>query len=97
MTSGGSILIIGIESDVIDYAQPGMPPGANAEYVKAGLRVTKEAFDQRGDNLDMRMVLVDEAAEDSISAHLANRTYDCIRDQPAGVSWVLRNLYTRKR
>jgi hypothetical protein len=78
MKGGLSILLIGIEPDVIDYTQPGLPPGVNAEYVKAGLRATKEEFARRGDNIDMCMILLDGTAEASISAHLENRTYDCI-------------------
>jgi hypothetical protein len=78
MANRHTILLIGIDPDVIDYTQPGMPPGADAEFVKAGLRRTQDEFEQRGDNLDLCMILLDGTAEASIATQLERKTYDCI-------------------
>lgn len=79
MTSQRSILIIGIDPDVIDHTPPdNLPPGATAEYVKGGLHIAQDAFKRRGDKLDLCMIRLDGTADDSIKAQLEQKSYDCV-------------------
>ena len=78
MTNAHRVLIIGIDPDAIDYSLPGTPPGATAEFVKAGLAATRDQFGQQGVHLDLCMIQPDDTAEATIVAQLALAKYDCV-------------------
>jgi hypothetical protein len=76
MTQPHSILLIGIDPDVVDYTQEGAPP--NAEFLKAAFQSAKQGFERRGASFDLCMIRSDATVEGTIEAHLAKRSYDCI-------------------
>lgn len=78
MTHARSILIVGIAPEAVDYSDPAIPPGMNAEKVAAGLVEARKQFADRGDRADMCMLQPDGSAATVVAEHLARADYDCV-------------------
>ena len=77
MPNARHVLIIGIAPEAIDYSDPNIAPGMNAEKIAAGLEDALKQFEDRGDRADLCMLQLDNSAEGVVAAHLA-QSYDCI-------------------
>jgi hypothetical protein len=42
------VLLVGYEPEAVDYSNPALPPGMNAEKIRAGLAVTLKHMAERG-------------------------------------------------
>jgi hypothetical protein len=73
-----SILVIGVDPDAVDYADPNLPPGLTAEKVKAALAREAQTFVGRGDRIEQCMLPLDGSAQATLAAQLARGSYDCI-------------------
>lgn len=79
MTAKARILILGQDVNTVDYSNPAIPPGMNAEKVLAGLAQAKASLEAQGFAVDELQVQPDPAvAQAEIDAQLAGATYDVV-------------------
>jgi hypothetical protein len=73
------VLLIGQIPETVDFSDPAIPPGMDAEKVRAGLAVAAAKTIERGWGDDQCMVPPDaEAATRAVIEQLAKADYDCI-------------------
>jgi hypothetical protein len=78
MTTSTDVLIIGAEPELIDYSSPALPPGMNAEKVRAGLARGREKLAEAGIPADLCLVDLGATAEATIAKALAAKSYRCV-------------------
>ena len=71
------VLLVGPDPETIDYADPSLPPGLDAEKVRAGLALAAETLAERGRRLDLCLLPADEGAG-ALAAQLASAEYECV-------------------
>jgi hypothetical protein len=74
----GQILYIGYEPDTVDYSNPALPPGMNADKIRAGNDVALKQFAERGWAADMFYVRPDGTAGAAVGRQLGSKSYDCV-------------------
>ncbi len=72
------ILLVGLDPDAVDYSDPALPPGMNAEKVRAGIAVAVKQFTDRGWESDVGYILPDETAGPTVERQLRSANYDCV-------------------
>jgi hypothetical protein len=72
------ILLVGYDPEAVDYSDPALPPGMNAEKVRAGIAVAMKQFAERGWEADLGFILPDETAGPTVERQLASKSYDCV-------------------
>jgi len=72
------ILFIGQIPETVDFSDPAMPPGFNAEKIHAGIAIAEAGIAARGWQGDTCMIPPDETAGPTIEKQLASATYDCV-------------------
>ena len=72
------ILLVGLDPDSVDYSDPALPPGMNAEKVRAGIAVAVRQFAERGWESDVGYIYADETAGPAVAALLRSAHYDCV-------------------
>lgn len=72
------ILFIGQQPETVDYSDPAIPPGFNAEKIHAGIAVAVAAMKDRGWQPDAFMIPPDDTAVGLLEQQLATTHYDCI-------------------
>jgi hypothetical protein len=85
------ILLLGLDPETVDYSDPALPPGMNAEKVRAGIAVALKGFTDRGWESDVGYILPDETAGPTVERQLRSTNYDCVV-VGAGVRLPPRNL-----
>ena len=51
------ILLVGLDPETVDFSDPALPPGMNAEKVRAGIAVAVKQFTDRGWESDVGYIL----------------------------------------
>ena len=72
------ILLLGLEPDTVDYSDPALPPGMNAEKVRAGIAIALKQFTDRGWKSDVGFIRPDETAGPTVELQLRSKNYDCV-------------------
>ena len=72
------VLLLGYDPETVDYSDPALPPGMNAEKVNAGIAVAMRQFAELGWEADLGMIRPDETAGPSVERQLASKNYDCV-------------------
>src|SRR5215831_6271905 len=72
------ILLLGYLPEAVDYSDPALPPGMNAEKVHAGIAVAMSQFAARGWEADLGFIRPDETAGPAVERQLASKRYDCV-------------------
>jgi hypothetical protein len=72
------VLLVGYEPESVDYSDPALPPGMNAEKVHAGIAVAMKQFADRGWEADVGYIRPDGAAGPTVERLLASKSYDCV-------------------
>ena len=85
------ILLVGVDPDTVDFSDPALPPGMNADKVRAGIAVAVKQFTERGWESDVGYILADETAGPAVERQLRSTHYDCVVIG-AGVRLPPRNL-----
>ena len=72
------VLLIGQDPDTVDFSDPAIPPGFDAEKIRGGIALAGRMFAEQG--IEMASCLIDpgETAEATIAAALAGKSYDCV-------------------
>ena len=91
MTDAKSVLVIGLDPTLIDFSQPGYPPGMTAAKVFAGLQACEHELTGLGYSVEMCFTDFGETAESVVRDHLNRERFGCVLIG-AGVRAVPSNL-----
>ncbi len=72
------VLFVGQTPETVDFADPSLPPGFNAEKIREGFEVAKTAMSERGWEKDLCMIAPDDSGIAMLAAQLAKQDYDCV-------------------
>jgi len=72
------VLFVGQKPETVDYSDPAIPPGFNAEKINAGIAIAVAAIKERGWQADICMIPPDDTAGPILEKQMANATYGCV-------------------
>jgi hypothetical protein len=72
------ILFVGLEPEAVDFSDPALPPGFNAEKIHAGIAVAMGQIAERGWQADLCLIRPDETAGPTVEHQLSSKVYDCV-------------------
>jgi hypothetical protein len=72
------VLFVGQQPETVDFSDPAIPPGFNAEKIHAGITVGIAKMAERGWQADPCMIPPDETAGPMLEKQLAGAAYDCV-------------------
>ena len=78
MTDRKSVLVVGLDPRLIDFSQPGYPPGMSAEKVFDGIKASEEMLTGLGYNVQTCMTDFGETAETVVKGDLKQQPWDCV-------------------
>jgi hypothetical protein len=72
------VLLVGQKPETVDFSDPAIPPGFNAEKIHAGIAIVMTKMAERGWQADLCMFPPDQTAGLVLEKQLATTTYDCV-------------------
>ena len=72
------ILFVGQKPETVDYSDPSLPPGFNAEKIKAGIALAVAKIEERGWQGDTCMITPDADGSAMLEKALNAAAYDCV-------------------
>jgi hypothetical protein len=72
------VLFVGQKPDTVDFSDPSLPPGFNAEKIQAGIDIAEKTMTERGWDGDICMIPPDDAGVTILATQLAKVDYDCV-------------------
>jgi hypothetical protein len=72
------VLLVGQQPETVDFCDPALPPGFDAEKIHAGLAVAMWQMTERGWHADLCLIRPDETAGPALQRQLAANAYDCV-------------------
>jgi hypothetical protein len=72
------ILFVGQKPETVDFSDPALPQGFDADKINAGIAVAVVKLQERGWQGDTCMVMPDETAGPMIEKQLLSADYDCV-------------------
>jgi len=72
------ILFVGQKPETVDFSDPSLPPGFDAEKINAGIAVAVAKIKEHGWEGDTCMIPPDETARPMLEKQLLNAHYDCV-------------------
>src|SRR5258708_1531751 len=72
------ILFVGQKPETVDFSDPSLPPGFDAEKINAGIAVGVRKIEERGWQAETCMITPDAAGESMLKHALKNANYDCV-------------------
>jgi hypothetical protein len=72
------ILFVGQKPETVDFSDPALPPGFNAEKINAGIALGVEKIKERGWQGDTCMITPDAAGAAMLETELKGARYDCV-------------------
>jgi hypothetical protein len=72
------ILFVGQKPETVDFSDPALPPGFNAEKINAGIAVAMAKIAERGWDGTQCMITPDAAGRAMLEQALSAATYDCV-------------------
>ena len=72
------ILFVGQKPETVDFSDPSLPPGFNAEKINAGIAVAVKKIEERGWHGDTSMITPDDAGSAMLESALSAAAYDCV-------------------
>ena len=72
------VLFVGQKPETVDYSDPAIPPGFNAEKINAGIAVAVAKINERGWQADVCMIPPDDTAGPILEKQMASATYGCV-------------------
>jgi hypothetical protein len=71
------ILFVGQKPETVDFSDPSLPPGFDAEKIKAGIAVAVAKIEERGWQGDTCMITPDAVGSTMLEEALKGAVYDC--------------------
>ena len=72
------VLFVGKQRETVDFSDPAIPPGFNAEKINAGIKIAVAKIAERGWEADLCMIPPNETAGPMLEKQLASAIYDCV-------------------
>jgi hypothetical protein len=72
------VLFVGQKPETVDFSDPSLPPGFNADKINAGIAIAKATMTDRGWDGDLCMIAPDDSGIAELSEELAKTTYECV-------------------
>jgi hypothetical protein len=72
------VLFVGQRPETVDYSDPSIPPGFNAEKIHAGIQIAMSTMTARGWEADACMISPDEGGAKALEKQLASAPYECV-------------------
>jgi hypothetical protein len=72
------VALVGYDPETVDFSDPALPPGMNADKIRAGIEVSQKQFNERGWESDVVLIRPDETAGSAVESRLALKHYDCV-------------------
>jgi hypothetical protein len=72
------VLFVGQAPETVDFSDPSLPPGFNAQKIQAGIDLAAAQIAERGWVGDLCMIPPDAAGISMLEKQLAAATYDCV-------------------
>ena len=72
------VLFVGQIPETVDYSDPALPPGLNAEKIYAGIDVAAAKIAEKGWLGDICNIAPDDDGIATLEKQLASATYDCV-------------------
>ena len=72
------VLFVGQVPETVDFSDPALPPGLNAEKIHAGINVAEAKIAERGWVGDVCNIPPDDDGIATLEKQLASATYDCV-------------------
>ncbi len=72
------VLFVGQQPETVDFSDPALPPGLDAEKIHAGISIGMERLAAHGWQADMCLVPPDVSATEMLKLQLATHSYDCV-------------------
>jgi hypothetical protein len=72
------ILFVGQKPETVDFSDPSLPPGFDAEKINAGIAVGVSKIEERGWQGDTCMITPDAAGSALLETALKGVAYDCV-------------------
>jgi len=72
------VLFVGQQPETVDFTDPILPPGTNAEKIHAGIALALEHMAERGWRADLCLIQPDETAGPEVERTLTAQAYDCV-------------------
>jgi hypothetical protein len=72
------VLFVGQQPETVDFSDPAIPPGFNAEKIHAGITIAMAKMAERGWQADACMIPPDETGGLMLEKQLATTIYDCV-------------------
>ena len=78
MTDKKSVLVVGLDPILIDFSQPGYPPGMNTTKVLAGMKSSEDELTRLGYSVQTCLTDFGETAEAVVQNQLKQKRFDCV-------------------
>jgi hypothetical protein len=72
------ILFVGQKPETVDFSDPSLPPGFDAEKINAGIALGVSKIKERGWEGDTCMITPDAAGRAMLESALKGTAYDCV-------------------
>jgi hypothetical protein len=72
------VLFIGQQPETVDFSDPALPPGFDAQKIHAGIAIGMQQMADRGWAADLCLVPPDASATEMVKRRLAGTAYDCV-------------------
>ena len=72
------VLFVGQQPETVDFSDPALPPGFNAEKIHAGIAAGMKQMSERGWHADLCLIQPDATAAVTLKQQLAAHAYDCV-------------------
>ena len=73
-----NILFVGQKPETVDFSDPSLPPGFNAEKINAGIALGVKKIEDHGWKGDTCMITPDAAGSAMLEKALTGTDYDCV-------------------
>ena len=71
------VLFVGQTPETVDFSDPSLPPGFDAEKIQVGIDIAKTTMIERGWEGDLCMIAPDDSGIATLATKLASVDYDC--------------------
>jgi hypothetical protein len=72
------VLLVGLQPEAVDYTDPALPSGMDAEKIQTGIGLGLKQMTDRGWQADVCLIQPDATAGPALERRLRAATYDCV-------------------
>jgi len=78
MTDQKSVLVVGLDPTLIDFSQPGYPPGMSIAKVLAGMKSSEDELTRLGYGVQTCLTDFGDTAVAVVQTQLKQKRFDCV-------------------